>query len=54
MHRFCACYCKFSLHAKFQLPKWLQYTCPGGVGWLYSDYNASLSSNWTELGLNLN
>ena len=21
----------------------------GGVGWLYSDYNASLSSNWTEL-----
>ena len=19
------------------------------VGWLYSDYNASLSSNWTEL-----
>ena len=21
----------------------------GGMGWLYSDYNASLSSNWTEL-----
>ena len=21
----------------------------GGVGWLYTDYNASLSSNWTEL-----
>ena len=20
-----------------------------GVGWLYSDFNASLSSNWTEL-----
>ena len=20
-----------------------------GPGWLYSDYNASLSSNWTEL-----
>ena len=33
------------MHAKFQLPKWLQYTCPG---WLFSDYNASLSSNWTE------
>ena len=21
----------------------------GSVGWLYSDYNASLTSNWTEL-----
>ena len=26
----------------------------GGAWWLYSHYNASLSSNWTELGLNLN
>ena len=34
------------MHAKFQLPKWLKYTC---LGW-----GASLSSNWTELGLNLN
>ena len=26
----------------------------GGVdGWLYSDYNASLSSNWTQLELEL-
>ena len=46
--------CEISLHTKFQLPGYLQYTCPGWVGgWggSHSDYKASLSSqldrHWT-------